>query len=119
MTKVAYDKAYYLKNADKIKEQRRQHRQRNKQKINASDKKYRLRNKLKLNNYVKTRRKNDLNFRLMGNLRSRVRSVIKGIDKSTTTLKLVSCSLEQLKQHLEPQFVEGMNWNNYGEWHID
>jgi hypothetical protein len=27
---------------------------------------------------------------------------------------------EQLKQHLESLFLEGMNWDNYGsEWHID
>ncbi len=21
--------------------------------------------------------------------------------------------------HLEKQFTEGMNWDNYGEWHVD
>ena len=24
-----------------------------------------------------------------------------------------------LKEHLEKQFNDGMNWDNYGEWHID
>jgi len=26
---------------------------------------------------------------------------------------------EKAKQHIEDQFVEGMNWSNHGEWHID
>lgn len=33
----------------------------------------------------------------------------------------VGCSYEQLVEHLESQFVEGMTWENYGlrGWHID
>ena len=26
---------------------------------------------------------------------------------------------QQLREHLEAQFEEGMTWDNYGEWHID
>lgn len=32
---------------------------------------------------------------------------------------LVGYSLETLKTHLERQFLPGMAWSNYGEWHID
>lgn len=32
---------------------------------------------------------------------------------------LVGYSVEELKQHLESKFQEGMSWDNYGEWHID
>jgi hypothetical protein len=28
-------------------------------------------------------------------------------------------SLEELMRHLERQFLPGMNWNNYGQWHVD
>jgi hypothetical protein len=28
-------------------------------------------------------------------------------------------SAQDLKDHLEKQFKEGMCWENYGEWHID
>lgn len=43
-------------------------------------------------------------------------------------MKLVGCSLEQLKKHLQSKFTKGMTWENYGtgwhgkgmkEWHID
>ena len=35
--------------------------------------------------------------------------------------ELVGCSMDQLKEHLERQFTEGMTWDNYGfyGWHID
>lgn len=32
---------------------------------------------------------------------------------------IVGYTLAQLVSHLERQFVKGMTWANYGEWHID
>ena len=32
---------------------------------------------------------------------------------------LVGYDLDQLKEHLEERFKPGMNWSNYGKWHID
>ena len=43
----------------------------------------------------------------------------KGIIKTNTTMELCGCSLEELKAHLEKQFVENMSWDNRSEWHID
>lgn len=34
-------------------------------------------------------------------------------------MELISCSIEQLREHLEKQFTAGMNWQNYGLWVID
>ena len=53
------------------------------------------------------------------------RNIRTGIYKSLHTgkggswEKAVSYTLLQLKTHLEKQFVDGMSWDNYGEWHID
>jgi hypothetical protein len=69
--------------------------------------------------YVTNRRKTDTNFRISGNLRSRIRTALRGICKSKTTVKLLGCSIEKLKKHLEFQFKQGMSWKNYGQWHID
>ena len=35
--------------------------------------------------------------------------------------KLMGCSLQELREHLEKQFKDGMTWNNWGirGWHID
>jgi hypothetical protein len=32
---------------------------------------------------------------------------------------LLGYTSQQLKEHLEKQFLYGMNWDNYGKWHID
>jgi hypothetical protein len=41
--------------------------------------------------------------------------------KNNTTFKILGCSPEDLKIHLEKQFKEGMCWDNYGYygWHVD
>ena len=60
-------------------------------------------------------------FKLKDNLRKRLSSAIKrkGYSKNTKTADTLGCSWEFLKEYLEAQFVDGMNWDNYGEWHID
>jgi hypothetical protein len=40
-------------------------------------------------------------------------------NKEDETIKLLGYSAIQLKQHIESLFLEGMSWENYGEWHID
>lgn len=37
------------------------------------------------------------------------------------TFNIVGCTPTELKTHIEKQFSEGMNWENYGftGWHID
>lgn len=42
-----------------------------------------------------------------------------GGKKESETIKLLGYSALQLKEHIESLFLEGMNWENYGEWHID
>lgn len=69
--------------------------------------------------YKKHRYKTDLSYRLTCNLRRRLHRAIDGKLKNESALKLLGCSIEQLKLHLEKQFTKGMNWKNYGKWHID
>lgn len=67
------------------------------------------------------RRKNDPIFALRYRLRGRFARVINACrgQKYASPLKLVGCSLEFLKAHLEGQFKPGMSWENRSEWHID
>lgn len=59
-------------------------------------------------------------FRAKESLCARLRSALKGKDKSANTLKLLGCSINELKQHLESKFYGDMSWENYGSyWHID
>jgi len=58
-------------------------------------------------------------FRLPFNLRSRLYQAVRNQQKSGSAVRDLGCSIEELKQHLESQFQEGMTWENYGQWHID
>jgi hypothetical protein len=73
------------------------------------------------NQYTKKRRKTDPLFKMMGNLRSRTYSAFKcnGYRKNTKTQQMLGVSWEVCKAHIGNQFTKGMNWDNYGEWHID
>lgn len=97
-------------NADAIREGCRRYRKNNREKINK-----------KYNNYIKERKKYDINFKLRLNLRTRIYHAIKSNNakKYGKSLQLVGCTIKELKQHIENQFIKNMNWNNYGEWQID
>lgn len=88
-----------------------------------NNKKYRANNKEKITKdkciYLAKRRLIDENFRIRTNLSHRLYKALKGICKSTSTLKLLGCTIAELKQHLETKFTIGMSWDNYGRWHID
>lgn len=46
-------------------------------------------------------------------------TLLKG-KKTKRSFEYVGCSIETLKEHLEKQFTDDMNWSNYGAyWHID
>ena len=68
--------------------------------------------------YTANRYKNDPVYKLKLNQRTRTRAVLKS-DKTLKTHELLGCSFEQLKEHIESLFQEGMGWHNMGEWHID
>ncbi len=67
------------------------------------------------------RTKTDPKFKLKRKLRNRLYYALKkkSWKKNTHFSEYIGCSLDELKSHLEKQFIEGMNWDNHGEWHID
>lgn len=71
--------------------------------------------------YFKERRKEDKSFALACSLRARVKGALKGAYKTDCTFNLIGCTLDELKEHLESQFVDGMSWDNYGRngWQVD
>jgi len=101
-------KNYYNKNSKEILKRNKIYHSKNKSKILEQIKKYR-----------RNRNKIDINFKLTNYLRKRIWAALKGICKSKSTLKLLGCSVEKFKQHLESKFTLGMSFKNYGKWHID
>ncbi len=110
-------KKYYEGNIEKVKKYQRKYHEDHKEKA----KKYQEENKEKRNNNQRKRYNLDNLYKITMLLRSRVTDALKGKAKSSSTLKLLGCSVEFLKQHLEKQFTEGMTWDNHrlGGWEID
>jgi hypothetical protein len=73
----------------------------------------------RLRDHERNKYNTDMSFRLLKNLRRRIGRAIRYGSKSATTEILIGCDMSYLKLYLEKQFVEGMTWDNYGEWHID
>lgn len=71
--------------------------------------------------YEKNRKKIDPVYKIACNLRRRINHIIKDDYKAGSAIKDLGCTPEELKEHLENQFQEGMTWENYGPkgWHID
>jgi len=42
-----------------------------------------------------------------------------GYTKRSKTTEILGCSWEEVKDHIESGFTDGMNWDNRGKWHID
>lgn len=90
-----YNKQYYLKNKDKLKERKQA----------SYSKKY----------------KEDTMFKMKCVLRSRLSIAIKKNYKSGSAVSNLGCSIEQFKKYLESKFEPGMTWYNWSRtgWHID
>jgi hypothetical protein len=82
---------------------------------------WRANNKDHSNQYFRDMYANNLGRKLSSCLRSRLSKALKTNIKSNSTTALLGCSIDDLKNHLETLFKPGMTWNNYGlkGWHID
>jgi hypothetical protein len=69
--------------------------------------------------YRRERYSIDIEYKITCLLRSRLHDALKGKMKVESTMQLLGCSLEHFKNYIESLFVEGMTWENHGEWHLD
>ena len=73
--------------------------------------------------YTKEKIKTNPVFKIIVNLRSRLNKFlkVKNIKKTNKSFKMIGCTPEFLKQHLEKQFKPGMTWKNNTPkgWHVD
>jgi len=102
-------KEYRIKNVERQKKYDKEYKSKYKEKL-----------KIKENTYRKQRRKIDVKFKISDNLRSRLYKSINGFSKSQSILKMLGCTVDFLKQHIEKQFLPEFTWENYGlVWEID
>lgn len=122
--KVA-DKKYREKNKESLYENHKKWYEDNKEKWNEYIKEYREKNAEKIReskrNYERTRKDNDPIYKLISNFRTAIYQVLKenNVDKNGHYFEVLKYTPEELINHLEKQFTDGMTWDNYGQWHVD
>lgn len=113
-------KKYYQKNKELITKKQKDIRKKNPEKFIESEKLRRQRPEYK-KNHSRYLNKHKIENSHVYAWRSLLRNSLKRLEskKSSTTIKMLGYSADDLKSHLENLFKEGMDWNNYGDWHID
>lgn len=124
-----YHRKYRAANADKIKEIKLRYRLKNEAKIkeyrlNNRDyqKEYQTENKERINQWRTNKRNSDPLYKLKYNISCAIRSSFrnKKYIKKSKTEKILGCSFEEFKRHIEKKFDSKMNWENQGSyWHLD
>jgi len=118
-------RAWALKNSEKVKADHARYYQENKEVLSQKNKEYQKKNwdwLLPKKNELKNKsRANNPEYRLILNMRERIRFAVKTAKgfKKQRTRELLGCSAQFLIGYLEAKFEIGMSWENYGEWHID
>lgn len=136
-----YYKEYREKNKDKIKQYQLANRDRLKPYYKEYSKKWEMENKEKRQkqkrinfknwrqknkDYNKNYKKNNppsLNQKISTLLSTRINELLKTVNsrKSSSSRKLLGCSVEFFKTYIESKFTKGMTWENRGAngWHLD
>ena len=123
--RTAYLKEYYSINKEQILVNNREYYQENKEEIIEQKMEYRTLNlesiNKKTNVRLKKKRKEDPQFKLASNLRSRLNMAVKKEFKAGSAVRDLGCSIEFFKAYIENLFMDEMNWENYSPkgWHLD
>ncbi|NIP29031.1 MAG: hypothetical protein GTN59_00160 [Candidatus Dadabacteria bacterium] len=122
--KSAANKRYQEKNKEKLSEYYKQWYQDNKEYRKQYHKQWREDNegyKEYRREYEKNKKDSDPSYKLACYTRTAIYTCLKerNVDKYKNTFDLLPYTLEQLIEHLETQFQDGMSWDNYGDWHVD
>ncbi len=119
-------KEYYKKNKEKVKKAVNDYSKENRQYVNSKKRENRNKNKESYNekcrNYIKNRKENDPLYRLSCNIRGLIANSFKGqfTKKAKKTIEILGCSFEEFKTHIQNQFTDVMNWDNYSTyWQLD
>lgn len=108
--KLQTSKVWYQENKEHRKKYLKEYREKNIDRIRETKR-----------NYERNRKATDPLYKLISNFRSAIYIVLKenNLQKYGHYFDILGYTPEELIVHLEKQFNDGMNWDNYGEWHID
>lgn len=115
-------KVYQKENKDKLYKYQKEYREKNRERLNEQNKKYRnetseSRREYKRNWQRNNRKKKPWYYAHRDILTRTIKNLL--MEKKGNTEEELGYSCLELKEHIESLFIEGMSWDNYGEWHID
>ena len=119
------NKKYREEHREELNEYAKKYREEHREKLLEQNKKYREEHREELIeyavNYTRERLKTDPLYKLIHTLRSRIYNAIRNQygEKAHSSMELIGCTIQEVRCHIESQFVEGMTWDNHGKWHID
>ena len=101
---------WYNENKDYRKVYLKEYREKNTEKIKKTKR-----------DYERNRKASDPLYKLISNFRTAIYQVLKesNVEKNKHYFDILQYTPESLIKHLESQFENNMNWDNYGEWHVD
>lgn len=108
--KIYHDK-YYIKNKESILVKSIEYRKHYEKRPET---------RIKINERMRLRYKNDIEFKILDNIRSRIKSALKSNKKDSKSIEFLGCSMSEFIKWIEYQFNDKMSWNNHGfYWEID
>ena len=119
------DKRHYLKNREKRLQYFSEWQKDNQEHRKKYLKEYREKNaddiRKTKRDYERNRKARDPLYKLISNFRTAIYQVLKesNVEKNGHYFDILGYTPEELINHLEKQFTEGMTWENYGEFHVD
>jgi len=123
--KQVADKRWREKNKDSVREYVKTWNEKNKEHRKEYLKEYREKNieniRKTKRDYERNRKESDPLYKLISNFRTAIYQVLKesNVEKNKHYFDILQYTPESLIKHLESQFENNMNWDNYGEWHVD
>jgi 5-methylcytosine-specific restriction endonuclease McrA len=97
-------------------------RQANKDRILERNRRWRAANPEKDRQHARDkyqRYKQNPSWRLTRVMRAGMWKSLKGVKGSGRWFDLLDYTVDELRAHIERQFLKGMSWGNFGEWHVD
>lgn len=122
--KSAYDRKYCEEHKKESQSYQKKYYKENKEKILKRGIDWKLSHRERFREWTRkydAKRRQNPTRRIYENFSRRIRMGIeKNGDTTGNILEAVGYSIQELKEYLEKQFDENMNWDNYGSyWHID
>jgi hypothetical protein len=120
--KSKYDKEYRKRKGKEYLDGKKKYRDKNREKINEKQRSAASRSKRRL---WRKRKMKDANYALKEKLNARMRTsmnqAVKGIKNRKSWKDILGYDWEDLKDHLQSLFTEGMTWDKFlsGQIHID